>query len=111
MYEAYIFAEFQKTISNHDVMAAVSTWRTQDQAEVDLVLSTPKTIIPLEITWSNRLTKRDASGLLSFLEDHPNAKQGYIVYPGDTLQTITPHVMAIPDWWLFGCVGESPAKR
>ncbi len=86
-------------------MADVFTWRTQDQAEVDLVLSTPKTIIPLEIKWSKRLTTRDASGLRSFLEDHPKAKQGYIVYPGDTLQRIIPRVMAIPDWWLFGCVG------
>lgn len=106
IYEAFIFAEIQKTISNYDLMADVFTWRTQDQAEVDLVLSTPKAIIPLEIKWSSRLTKRDASGLLSFLEDHPKAKRGYIVYPGDTLQTITPHVMAIPDWWLFGCLGK-----
>ena len=105
IYEAFIFAEIQKTISNYDLMAETFTWRTQDQAEVDLVLSTPKTIIPLEIKWSSRLTKRDASGLLSFLEGHPKAKQGYIVYPGETLQAITPHVTAIPDWWLFGCAG------
>lgn len=103
IYEAFIFAEIQKTISNYDLMADTFTWRTQDQAEVDLVLSTPKNLIPLEMKWSSRLTTRDASGLLSFLEDHPNAKQGYIVYPGHTLQTITPRVIAIPDWWLFGC--------
>ena len=105
LYEALIFAEIQKTISNYDLVADTFTWRTQDQAEVDLVLSTPKAIVPLEIKWSSRLTTRDASGLLSFLEDHPNAKQGYIVYPGETLQTITPRVMAIPDWWLFGSAG------
>jgi len=103
LYEAFIFAEIQKTISNYDLMAEVFTWRTQDQAEVDLVLSTPKTILPLEIKWSRRLTKRDASGLRSFMDDHPTAKQGCIIYPGDTLQTIAPHVTAIPDWWLFGC--------
>lgn len=105
LYEALIFAEIQKTISNYDLLAETFTWRTQDQAEVDLVLSTPKAIIPLEIKWSRRLTRRDASGLLSFLDAHPTVKQGYIVYPGDTLQTITPHVIAIPDWWLFGCAG------
>ena len=105
LYEAFIVAEIQKTISNHELMAETFTWRTQDHAEVDLVLSTPKAVIPLEIKWSRRLTTRDASGLRSFLEDHPQVKQGYIVYPGDTLQPIAPRVMALPDWWLFGCAG------
>ena len=106
LYEAFIVAEIRKTISNYDLLADTFTWRTQDQAEVDLVLSTPKALIPLEIKWSTRLTSRDASGLRSFLEAHPDAKQGYIVYPGETLQTIAPRITAIPDWWLFGCAGE-----
>jgi len=103
IYEGFIFAELQKTISNYDLFAEFFTWRTQDKAEVDIILTTKKGIIPLEVKWSTRLTKRDASGLLSFLENHPEAKKGYIVYPGETLQIITPNIMAIPDWWLFGC--------
>jgi hypothetical protein len=41
--------------------------------------------------------------LLSFLEDYPEAKRGYIIYPGETLQAITKNIIAIPDWWLLGC--------
>lgn len=103
IYEGFIFAELRKTVSHYDLMVEAFTWRTQDQAEVDIVLSTPKQIIPLEVKWSTQLTKRDASGLLSFLDDYPKAKKGYIVYPGEELQVIHRKVVAIPDWWLFGC--------
>lgn len=103
IYEGFVFAEIKKTISNYDLSAQSFTWRTQDKAEVDIVLSAPGNIVPLEVKWSTRLTTRDASGLLSFLEDYPEAKTGYIVYPGDTLQHIAKHILAIPDWWLFGC--------
>lgn len=103
IYEGFVFAEIKKTISNYDLSAQSFTWRTQDQAEVDIVLSAPKQIIPLEVKWSTRLTRRDASGLLSFLEDYPEAKRGYLIYPGEALQPIHPKIVAVPDWWLFGC--------
>jgi len=103
IYEGFVFAELKKTISHYDLPAQSFMWRTQDKAEVDIVLSAPKRIIPLEVKWSTQPTRRDASGLLSFLEDYPEAKRGYIVYPGETLQPIHRKIMAIPDWWLFGC--------
>lgn len=105
LYEGFVFAEIKKTISNHALSVQSFTWRTQDQAEVDLVLSAPKQIIPLEIKWSTRLTRRDASGLVSFLEDYPEAKRGYIIYPGETLHPLHPKILAVPDWWLLGCYG------
>ncbi|MBI4597803.1 MAG: ATP-binding protein [Candidatus Omnitrophica bacterium] len=102
LYEVFVFAELQKTIANYGLFAETFTWRTQDQAEVDIVISAPKGLLPFEVTWSQRPTKRDASGLLAFLDDHPDAKHGYIIYPGQTVQRITPHITALPDWWLFG---------
>src|SRR3989338_2331544 len=101
--EGFVFAEIKKTISNNDLSAQSFNWRAQDKAEVDLVLAAPGNIVPLEVKWSTRLTTRDASGLRSFLEDYPEAKNGYIVYPGDTLQHIAKNILAIPDWWLLGC--------
>jgi predicted AAA+ superfamily ATPase len=103
IYEGFVFAEIKKTLSNYDLSAQAFTWRTQDQAEVDLVLSTPGQLVPLEVKWSTRLTRRDASGLLAFLEAYPDVTRGYIIYPGDTLQSLHPKILAIPDWWLLGC--------
>jgi len=104
IYENFTFGELQKTISNYDLPIQLFTWRTRDKAEVDIVLSHQKgALVPIEVKWSTRLTKRDASGLLSFLDDYSKAKRGYIVYPGETIQTITKKIIAIPDWWLFGC--------
>ncbi len=103
MYEGFVFAELQKTLANYDVFARMYTWRTQDQAEVDIVLAGSKALIPLEITWSRRPTARDASGLRAFLDSTPEAKRGYLVYPGETVQPIASRILAVPDWWLFGC--------
>ncbi|MBL7073264.1 MAG: ATP-binding protein [Candidatus Omnitrophica bacterium] len=103
LYESFIFNEIQKTLSNYDLFGECFTWRTQDGAEADIVLSTSKGIIPLEIKWSKRLTKKDTSGLESFMDSYRETKFGYIVYPGETIQKITKNIFAIPDWWLFGC--------
>ena len=102
MYEGFVFNEIQKTISNYDVFAESFAWRTQDKAEVDIVLSTSRGILPLEVKWSTRLTPRDASGLGSFLESYPEAKRGYIIYPGETFTRVAKNILAVPDWWLFG---------
>lgn len=103
IYETFIFNEIQKTLSNHDLLAESFAWRTQDEAEVDIVLSTAGKIIPIEVKWTKRLTKRDASGLLSFLSDYSEVDFGFIAYPGEHIQQVTEKVIAIPDWWLLGC--------
>lgn len=102
LYETFIFNEIQKTLSNYGLIAGIFTWRTQDGAEVDIVLSSTNGLIPIETKWSNRLTSKDASGLHSFMECYPEVKHGYIVYPGEGIQKVSPKVTAVPDWWFLG---------
>lgn len=102
IYETFVFNEIQKILTNDGVQAEIFSWRTQDQAEVDLILSSSGNLIPLEVKWSQRPTRRDTSGLASFLSTHPEAKQGYIVYPGEEVMHLTEKITAIPDAWLFG---------
>ena len=45
--------------------------------------------IPFEIKSTTNLSRRDASGLVSFLSDNPHIKQGYIVYPGREIAEIS----------------------
>ena len=103
IYESFIFNEVEKTLVNYDVFAQVYSWRTQDKAEVDIVLSTGAGILPLEIKWSSKIAPKDTTGLRSFLATYPEAKEGYVIYPGKTIQKIADRIFAIPDWWLLGC--------
>lgn len=103
LYESFIFSEIKKTLHNHGIFHEIFTWRTADQAEVDLVIQTSEGLFPIEIKWKRNLTSRDAKSLHSFLEDYPKAKRGFIVYPGEAITPVTSKVSAIPDSWLFGC--------
>jgi predicted AAA+ superfamily ATPase len=93
----------KKTLVNHDIYAENFTWRTQDGAEVDIILSTTDGVVPLEVKWSTKPSRRDASGLHSFLSCYPEIEKGFIIYPGEKIKRITKKVFAVPDWWLFGC--------
>ena len=70
---------------------------------MDLIVEFQGQVIPFEIKSASELNKRDATGLLSFLEDNPAVKTGYIIYPGRTVEHIHPRVIALPDWRLLGC--------
>ncbi len=103
LYETFVFNEIKKTLANYDVHGECFTWRTQDGAEVDIILSTTGGIIPFEVKWSANPSRRDASGLHSFLSSQSDTENGFIIYPGERIKKITEHVLAVPDWWLFGC--------
>ena len=34
-------------------------------------------------------------------------KHDHIVYPGREIAEISPNIIAVPDWWLLGCYGET----
>ena len=102
MYETFIFNEMQKTLANYGKIAGFYSWRTQDKAEVDIILSTADGAIPFEVKWSSKLSKRDVSGLQSFLRSYPEVKNGYVIYTGEHIKQLSQKIAAIPDWWLLG---------
>lgn len=103
IYESFICAELFKTLYNSGTLFDAYYWRTQDGTEVDLILELKGKVLPFEIKSSTEITRRDASGLMSFLADHPHVKKGYIIYPGRKILHLNDQVIAIPDWWLLGC--------
>lgn len=103
IYESFIFNEIKKTLVNYDIHAEFFTWRTQDKSEVDIVVSTAAGVIPFEVKWSGSVSRHDASGLNSFLSTCPNARFGFVIHPGETIEMIAENIYAVPDWWLFGC--------
>ena len=102
IYESFICTEIFKIFHNTAAVFDSFYWRTKDGSEVDLIIEAEGLTLPFEIKSSTNLTKRDASGLVSFLADNPQARTGYIIYPGREVQQIYPNVIAVPDWWLLG---------
>ena len=72
-------------------------WRTVSGAEVDLVLQTPKEVIPIEIKWTDTPRYTDARHLKTFLEIYPKeAKRGFIICRAPHRLELTKHITAIP---------------
>lgn len=72
-------------------------WRTVSGAEVDVVLETPESLIPIEVKWTDNPKPKDARHLLTFIQTYPQqAKHGFIVCRVPHRLQITHNVTAIP---------------
>jgi uncharacterized protein len=79
--------------------AELSYWRTTVGEEVDFVVETGGRLIPVEIKSTTRPRLRDAANLRSFRKEYGDrARHGLLLHTGDTIEWITPDVLATP-WW------------
>ena len=103
LYESWIVSEITKSVEYESLNFELTTWHTQDKAEVDLIISTGIWSIPLEIKFKPKITRRDLSGLKSWMESHNHESPiGYIVYTGSKLEKLDHNIWAIPDYYLLG---------
>lgn len=74
-------------------------WRTATGLEVDLVVETPRRVLPIEVKSSRRVGPSDARGLEAFLDEYPDlADGGLLLHAGTEVFPITRRVLAAP-WW------------
>jgi len=71
-------------------------WRTQNGAEVDVVLDYGGKLYPIEFKASSRLSKHDSRGIRAFRETYPHAAPGVVVYGGQTAYALSEHAVAVP---------------
>lgn len=71
-------------------------WRTQNGAEVDVVLDYNGKLFPIEFKAGSRLSKHDTRGLQSFRSTYSNAAVGVIVYGGNVSYKISDDAVAVP---------------
>ncbi|WP_420635087.1 DUF4143 domain-containing protein [Candidatus Palauibacter sp.] len=72
-------------------------WRTSKGAEVDFVIETPRTLIPVEVKSRRALRVSDARHLVSFMRDYGEAvPAGVIIHGGRDTYWLTERALALP---------------
>ncbi|MBT7082004.1 MAG: ATP-binding protein [Chloroflexi bacterium] len=94
-FEQWVIAELWKRLQ-YIGKGKLHYFCTKDGAEIDAVLETTDRIIPIEVKWTERPSRKDARHLLRFIEETPNATDGYIVCRCPRPQKIADNITAIP---------------
>ncbi|HYL81176.1 MAG TPA: DUF4143 domain-containing protein, partial [Candidatus Acidoferrum sp.] len=97
IFETAVLAELVKALFNRGEEPQVYFWRTSSGTEVDIVVDTGKTLVPIEVKLSATPRPAMAAGILAF-RDVLSAKAGpgYVVHPGDVRLPLAPNVTALP---------------
>ena len=74
-------------------------WRTLEGNEVDFVLEYGRRLLAIEVKLTDHIGYRDTSGLQLFLENHPKASAGLVIYGGRQVKRMDEKILAIP--WNF----------
>ena len=79
--------------------AEVLHWRTTNREEVDFVIEVNGAVLPIEVKATRRPRLGDTAGLRAFrAEYHRTTRAGLLLHGGDSVEWITPGVLAAP-WW------------
>ena len=80
--------------------AEILHWRTTTNDEVDFVIEAGGALVPIEVKATRRPRLRDASHLRTFRNEYGRAaRSGLLLHGGNSLDWITPEVLAAP-WWM-----------
>jgi predicted AAA+ superfamily ATPase len=82
--------------------AGVSYWRTASGEEVDFVVETAGTLLPIEIKATTRPSLRDVRHLRSFRAEYPDSSRaGILLHAGTTGSWLSADTLAVPWWWIL----------
>ncbi|MES2179104.1 MAG: ATP-binding protein [Gemmatimonadota bacterium] len=74
-------------------------WRTADNAEVDFIIETARTLLAVEVKSATKVSLSDAANLKRFVAEYGDACHGAILlYDGTDIVRLADRVMAVP-WW------------
>jgi len=79
--------------------AELCDWRTAIGEEVDFVIESGGRLLPVEVKATARPGLADAAHLRTFRAEYgKKARAGLLLHTGNTLERLTPDVLAAP-WW------------
>ena len=85
---------------SRSAQAEILHWRTTTNDEVDFVIEADGTLLPIEVKATRQPRPRDTRHLRTFRREYAGgARSGLLLHGGDSLEWITPEVLAAP-WWM-----------
>ena len=99
IWETFISEQLIRHFNNQIESIDYYYYRTQNQAEVDLILETDHGLIPIEIKAGSITAKRQIIALEQFIKEH-NCRYGVVVNNGDEIFKLSPSVYQLPAMYL-----------
>ena len=95
--ETAVLSEIVRTLSHRGLEPRVFFWRTTAGTEVDFVVESGGTLIPIEVKLSATPRPAMGSAIRQFQRDLGSAAgPGFVVHPGDVTLPLGPGVTALP---------------
>jgi predicted AAA+ superfamily ATPase len=95
-FETFIYHHLRILTRLMTPSARLYFWRTLDGSEVDFVLEYGRRLLAIEVKLTSNLGYRDTAGIRLFLEKHPKASGGLVVYGGKEIKRLDEKIVAIP---------------
>lgn len=95
IWETFVAEQLIRQFTNQLERLDYYYYRTQNQAEVDLILETESGLIPIEIKAGSVTAKRQLKALEAFIEEH-NCAYGLVVNNGDEVYKLSPNIYQLP---------------
>lgn len=97
LFEHWVACELMTRLRYLGPAYRLSFWRTTDGTEVDLIVETPREVIPLEVKYTSNPRPADAQDIERFIARYPRlARRGYVICRARRQERVSRHVLAIP---------------
>lgn len=95
--EQFVGLELLRLIRNKTQRFELNFWRDLEGREVDWVISSSDTIIPIEVKWTDNPSKKHIQHLMTFMKDY-SLDRGFIICRCDKPRKLNDKIIALP--WL-----------
>jgi uncharacterized protein len=74
-------------------------WRTSNGEEVDFVIESGDSLLPIEVKTANKPSTSDAKHIRTFREEYGGrCRPGLVLHTGESIEWLAPGILACP-WW------------
>ena len=100
VFENIIVNNLLAHFANDSRSPSINFWRDYQDHEIDMVISNSKKIIPIEITYSDKISRKKINNFKAFYKIFPEANNGFIIWRGEFEQFKVGDktIFAIPFW-------------
>lgn len=99
IWESFILEQIYKNLQNSLLRPDFYYYRTQNKAEIDLIIETSKSLIPIEIKSGSSFKKDHLIHLRNFIEEF-KCEYGIIINNGNEVRRVADNIYQIPSTFL-----------